>query len=157
MNKIVWISLMCHVNSEWVIIHERHVNLIDSKLKMWTITFGCILDISPFVHVINYVVSLDTKFQKFLFRWVDWLCGPRLLSTKQLLCKSSLPRLTRSSWPHSAKPTALLSAHFKTLLWSNQIPHWQGQYSCHSSRDLIWQQVYVYLFYSLMNSGHVFP
>lgn len=47
------------------------MNLIDSKLKMWTITFGDILDISPFVHVINYVVSLDTKFQKFFFRWFD--------------------------------------------------------------------------------------
>ena len=48
------------------------MNLIDSKLKTWRVTFGYILDFSPFVHILNYVVSLEAKFPKFLFQMV-WL------------------------------------------------------------------------------------
>ena len=46
------------------------MNLTDSKLKTWTVTFGYILDFSPFVHILYYVVSPEAKFQNFLFQMV---------------------------------------------------------------------------------------
>lgn len=140
--KIIGISLRYSINS--VTTSEKYANITGSSLKYdWLTAF------TIFLHIFDYIVFLKDKYHYWfvLFsRWFNWLCGPRLLSTKQLLCKPTLPGLTRPSWPHSTKPAPLLSAHFKTLLWSNQISYWQGQYSCRPSRDLIWQQVHRNLF-----------
>lgn len=85
--------------------------------------------------------SISWSFYSLCFRWLDRLCRPWLLSAKQLLCKSSLPGFAWSPWPYTTQPTAFLSASSKALLWSNQIPYWEGKHSCDPRRCLIGEQV----------------
>lgn len=99
----------------------------------------CSLVINVVLHSQNS--STSWSFHSFHFRWLDRLCRPWLLSAKQLLFESSLPGFAWSPWPYSPQPTTFLSASSKALLWSNQIPYWEGKHSCNPRRCLLWKQV----------------